>query len=114
MGGETTEKHVDFVTKTKVRRPLTDVKENLRLPLAGIAAVELDNSIFEGEPAEAGLERLLIEHQQVEPQLRRSGLRCLPFFAQRFVRGGAAGTTLEDGEGIRADRTQCARGASFV
>jgi len=62
VGGCATKQEVGLIAKADVLSALADVERKLRLPLAGVAAVELDDPIFEFESAERGAERLCVGH----------------------------------------------------
>jgi hypothetical protein len=67
------EQHIGFAAKSDVLCALTGVKHNLGLAPARVPAEELDDAVFEGQPAQGVLERLFVVHRQVEPKI--AGIR---------------------------------------
>src|SRR5439155_11503550 len=61
------EKNWNFATEAEILSSLADIKSKLGFALAGVAAVQAKDPIFQFEPAESLLHRLLIERHQVEP-----------------------------------------------
>src|ERR1051326_195795 len=89
-GGEASEKSVHFVAKTDVLRTLADVERDLRFAVSGIAAVELDDAVFERQTAKGLLQRLCVIALQFEPELVTvRKWRTLALLAIELV-GGAA------------------------
>ena len=73
------EQQIDLVAKAEVLRPLANVEAELGVALAGVAAVKLDDAIFECQTAERLGERLRVVHGQAKPAvadliLRRAGV----------------------------------------
>src|SRR5262245_56957739 len=55
------EDDIHLVAETEILRPLADVERNLRFALARIAAVKLDDAVFERQSPERLSERLGVE-----------------------------------------------------
>lgn len=98
VGGCATKQEVGLIAKTDVLSALADVERKLRLPLAGVAAVELDDPIFEFESAERGAERLCVEHLQLQPARGHIGSgrieKALRMRTRRVQHRGGAGLVL--------------------
>ena len=63
------EQHIHVAAEAQVLRPLADVEADLRLPLAGIPAVDLDDPVLQAEPREGLHHRPVVVHRQVHPAL---------------------------------------------
>ena len=112
--GQAIKQQVRLVAVADVLRALADVEGDLALALAGVAAVELDDPVFQGQTAQRGSQRLRIEHLQVEPQFSRTVGRPIASFAVLIV-----GTVLLPGRIVHrlrgaADRPQFRGHAGFV
>ena len=72
------EQHRQIVAKADVLRALADVEGDGRFALAGVAAVELNDAIFDFEPRQRRRQRRLVEEAEIEPAIgdvaRRDGL----------------------------------------
>ena len=85
VGWQTVEQHIHVVAISDVLRPLAHVKRDLSLAPAGVAAVKLEDAIFEVQPAQLLAQRLFAEHLQIEPQLGWIRLRRIAAFAIHLV-----------------------------
>ena len=112
--GQTGEKQIHLVAKTDVLRALADVETNLRLALAGVAAVELHEAILDGEAAERGPERLGIVSAEVEPEVGELERGRLALLAAQLVGGRRGGADVVDGLRVRTDSGERRGGAGFV
>src|SRR4029453_16376037 len=63
------EESVHFVAKSEILSPLPDIESHLGIPLARVAAVELEDAIFQPQPAKRWREGGAIEHLQVQPPI---------------------------------------------
>src|SRR5207249_12096290 len=61
------EQNRHFIAKAEILCSLPYIERDLRFSVARVAAVELNDAIFEFQSAQLRQERLLIEHHQVEP-----------------------------------------------
>ena len=113
-GRQTVEQHIYIVAITDVLRPLPDVERNLSFALARVAAVKLEDAIFEAQAAQPLAQRLFAEHLQIEPQLGRIRLRRIAALAINLVRRRGAPAAFIQGERVRADRAQFGGHAGFV
>ena len=113
-GRQNVEQRIHIVAITDVLRPLPDVERDLRLPLAGVATVKLEDPIFEVQAAQQFAQRLLAEHLQIEPQLGRIRPRRIPALAISLIRRRRARPALVQRERVRAHRAQFGRHPGFV
>jgi len=74
-GRQTIEQHIHIIAIADVLRPLAHIERNLRLALAGVAAVELDDPVLKSQPAQLLAQGLFVVHLHVQPKLGRVGLR---------------------------------------
>ena len=68
------EQDAHFVAEAEILRALAGVEAKGGITFACIAAVELDDAIFDAEAAQIGLHRRCFEHLQVEPASGKHGL----------------------------------------
>src|SRR2546429_9946666 len=99
---------------TYVLRPLPYFERNLTFALARVAAVKLEDAIFEVQAAQLLAQRLLAEHLQIEPQIGRIRLRRIAALAIHLVRRRRAPTAFIQREPVRADRAQVGGHAGLV
>ena len=64
------EQHLDVVAEPDVLRPLADVEAHDRRSLARIAAVNLEDEVFDAEPRQALPHRRPIEDRDLCPSIR--------------------------------------------
>ena len=75
------------VAKAEILRPLPDIESELRLAPPDLARVKLDDAILQRQPRQLRLQRLLVEHGDVEKPMRHI-LRLDEFvllIGQRFL-----------------------------
>ena len=94
---------------------MTHVEAQLALSVSGIAAVDLQHSIFEFEPRELLLHWLGLEQLEIEPKIRIAGL---PSYAAALpidtIGGVCASTALKNRNRLRADGSQLRGGPGLV
>ena len=96
--GVTRKEDVHVATKAEVLSPLADIKAEFGLALAGVAAVNLDDSVLDRQSRELALQGAVAKHGQVHPAL--GVLRG----TDRLFRLGAAGRLLVNRLGVWTGR----------
>jgi len=102
------EEDVDAAPKAEVLRPLADVERELGLATAGVATVNLDDPVLQGQSRQGSIQRLIAEHGDVAPALDDVG------FEDRALGLGRVGGLLENRLGVGALNRQVGRHARLV
>ena len=106
---------VHLVAITDVLCALADVESDLALAFAGVAAVELNDPVFQGQAAQHRLQGLHIEHLQVQPELGGTfGSGPLAPGAVLIIRNVFFPGRIVDRLGVAAYGSQLGRDAGFV
>ena len=112
QGGE---EHVRLIAEADVLGALADAEGNLRLPFAGVAAVELDDAVFEVQAAECRVERLGVIGLEIEPEVLARRHRHMGGMGAKFPIGGGLDVRgIVDGLRVRAHPEQGRRSAGLV
>src|SRR5215813_1879780 len=106
--GPAVEENVHVIAEADVLCALAYVETDLRLTLAGVAAVKLDDAVFKLQSRQRGFERWFVEHRQVEPAVRHDALRDLLWRTRIATARGV------DWQSVRAFRLELRRHAGFV
>ena len=67
---QTSEEHRSRIPEADVLRALPDIEAHFRFPLADVAAVDLQDAVFQREAAQLRRERLLVEQDRIHPSQR--------------------------------------------